>query len=58
MASSADQGNRRRDRRLSLGVDLQAYLTWVFVRRGTHRHKYNLSAAELTPAAYKRSLAS
>jgi transposase len=40
-----------------LGVDLEAYLTWVFVRCGTHRHKYNLSAAELTPAAYKRSLA-
>jgi hypothetical protein len=39
-----------------LGVDLEAYLTWVFVRRGTHRHKYNLSAADLTPAAYKRAL--
>lgn len=37
-----------------LGVDLQAYLTWVFVRVGTHRHKYNLSAAELTPAAYAK----
>ena len=39
-----------------LRVDLQAYLTWVFVRLGTHRHKYNLPAADLTPAAYKRSL--
>jgi transposase len=41
-----------------LKVDLEAYLTWVFVRVGTHRRKYNLSAAELTPAVYKRSLAS
>ena len=40
-----------------LEVDLEAYLTWVFVRRGTHRHKYDLSAAELTPAAYKRAMA-
>ena len=36
-----------------LEVDLQAYLTWVFIRRGTHRAKYNLSASELTPAADK-----
>ena len=41
-----------------VGVDLMAYLTWVFVRVGTHREKYNLSAAELTPAAYKRTLSS
>lgn len=40
-----------------LDVDLEAYLTWVFVRRGTHKKKFELSAAELTPAAYKRSLA-
>lgn len=40
-----------------LGVDFEAYLTWVFIRRGTHRHKYDLAAHELTPAAYKRSLA-
>jgi hypothetical protein len=32
-------------------------LTWVFVRTGTHRDKYNLSAAELTPAAYLRAQA-
>lgn len=37
-------------------IDLEGYLTWVFVRRGTHRGKYDLDAAELTPAAYKRSL--
>ena len=41
-----------------VGVDVQAYLTWVFIRRGTHRARYNLTAAELTPAAYKRSLES
>jgi hypothetical protein len=41
-----------------LRIDLQAYLTWVFVRVGTHRHKYNLSAADLTPAAYQQALAS
>jgi transposase len=40
-----------------LKVDLEAYLTWVFVRVGTHRDKYNLPAAELTPAAYLRARA-
>jgi transposase len=39
-----------------VGVDFYTYLTWVFVRAGTHRAKYNLSAAELTPRAYKRAL--
>lgn len=38
-----------------LGVDYEAYLTWAFIRRGTHRDKYGLSAEELTPAAYKRA---
>lgn len=37
-----------------LHVDLGSYLTWVFVRRGTHADRYAMSAAELTPAAYKR----
>lgn len=37
-----------------LGVDLQKYLTWVFVRVGTHRHKYDLAATDLTPVAYAR----
>jgi len=41
-----------------LDVDVRAYLTWVFERRGTHRKHYELTAAELTPAAYKHSLAS
>ena len=40
-----------------LGIDPEAYMTWLFVRRGTHRPKYDLSVAELTPAAYKRKLA-
>jgi transposase len=40
-----------------LKVDLEAYLTWVFVRVGTHRYKYDLAAADLTPAAYLRALA-
>lgn len=40
-----------------LGIDPEAYMTWVFVRRGTHRHKYNLTVAQLTPAAYKKTLA-
>lgn len=39
-----------------LDVDPEAYLNWVFVRRGTHRAKYGLSASELTPAAYKRAI--
>lgn len=34
-------------------VDVQAYLTWMFERRGTHRHRFNLPASELTPCAYK-----
>jgi hypothetical protein len=28
----------------NLGVDIEAYLTWAFVRLGTHRAKYNLPA--------------
>lgn len=37
----------------NLGVDPQAYLTWVFERTGTHKADFKLSAAQLTPAAYK-----
>jgi transposase len=40
-----------------LKIDLEAYLAWVFVRTGTRRHKYELAAADLTPAAYLRALA-
>jgi transposase len=40
-----------------LRVDMEAYLTWVFVRRGTHRDKYAyLTAANLTPQAYKSAM--
>lgn len=38
-------------------VDLRAYLTWVFERRGTHRDVYDMDAADLTPAAYKAAIA-
>ncbi len=34
-------------------LDLQAYLTWMFDRRGTYRAQFGLSARELTPAAYR-----
>jgi transposase len=40
----------------NLGVDIEAYLTWAFVRLGTHRAKFNLPASQLTPAAYKAQL--
>jgi uncharacterized Fe-S cluster-containing radical SAM superfamily protein len=39
----------------NVGVDLEKYLCWVFERRGTWRDRYGLTAAELTPAAYKRA---
>lgn len=35
------------------GLDIQAYLTWLFEHRGTHRDRFAMSARELTPAAYK-----
>jgi transposase len=41
----------------AIGVDSRAYLAWAFTRLGTHRDVYNLSAAEMTPAAYAASLA-
>ena len=40
----------------NVGVDVERYLCWVFERRGTWRERYGLSASELTPSAYKRSL--
>ena len=39
-----------------LGLDLQAYLTWMFERRGTRKNEFGLTAAQLTPAAYKLML--
>ena len=35
------------------GVDVLGYLTWMFERRGTHRARFGMSAAELTPMAYR-----
>jgi hypothetical protein len=32
------------------------HLTWLFERRGTHRDRYAMYAAELTPAAYTAQL--
>src|SRR5690606_15156868 len=37
----------------AIGVDPLAYLTWAFERLGTHRDVFGMSAAQLTPAAYK-----
>lgn len=34
-------------------LDVQAYLTWLFERRGTHRARFGMRARDLTPAAYK-----
>ncbi|MEZ4320834.1 MAG: IS66 family transposase [Myxococcota bacterium] len=35
------------------GVDVMAYLTWMFERRGTYRARFAMSASELTPMAYR-----
>ena len=37
-------------------LDSQAYLTWMFERRGTAKHTYGLEPPDLTPAAYKKML--
>lgn len=39
-----------------LGLDVQAYLTWMFERRGTRKRAFGLTAEQLTPAAYKQVL--
>ncbi len=39
-------------------LDVLAYLTWVFERRGTHKKKFAMTAAELTPMAYRNAIAS
>lgn len=38
------------------GLDVQAYLTWMFERRGTHRKRFDLPAVALTPMAYREGL--
>ncbi len=39
-----------------MGLDVQAYLTWMFERRGTRKRAFGLAAEQLTPAAYKQML--
>jgi hypothetical protein len=39
-----------------VGVDVQDYLTWLFELRGTHRSKFGIAVADLTPEAYKATL--
>lgn len=36
-----------------IGVPVQAYLVWAFDRLGTHRERFGLPLAEITPAAFK-----
>ncbi len=38
------------------GLHSQAYLAWMFQRRGTRKNDVGLTAAQLTPAAFKRML--
>lgn len=40
----------------TVGVPVQAYLTWAFERLGTHRDVFALPLGELTPAAFKKTL--
>ena len=40
----------------ALGVPAQAYLAWVFERLGTHRDVFGLELADMTPAAFKKTL--
>ncbi len=39
-----------------LGVDVTEYLIWAFERRGTHRKRFGIPAAQLTPAAFQQAL--
>ena len=40
----------------TVGVPVQAYLTWAFERLGTHRDVFGLPLEEMTPAAFKKTL--
>ena len=40
----------------TVGVPVQAYLTWAFERLGTHRDVFALQLEEMTPAAFKKTL--
>jgi len=39
------------------GIAVQAYLTWAFERLGTHRDVFALPLHEMTPAAFKKTIA-
>ena len=41
----------------AIGVPAQAYLAWAFDRLGTHREVFGLDIADITPAAFKLTLA-
>lgn len=41
----------------AIGVPAQAYLAWAFDRLGTHRELFGLALEDMTPAAFKKSLA-
>ncbi len=38
-------------------LDVLAYLTWMFERRGSHRKQFDMTARQLTPMAYRDRLA-
>ena len=40
----------------TLGVPVQAYLSWAFERLGTHRDVFALPLEAMTPAAFKKTL--
>ncbi|MEZ4329368.1 MAG: IS66 family insertion sequence element accessory protein TnpB [Polyangiales bacterium] len=40
----------------AIGVPVQPYLAWAFERLGTHRDVFGLEVADMTPAAFKRSM--
>ena len=40
----------------AIGVPVQPYLAWAFERLGTHRDVFGLDVADMTPAAFKRSM--
>lgn len=41
----------------AVGVPAQAFLTWAFERLGTHRDVFGLKLEDMTPAAFKATLA-
>lgn len=41
----------------AVGVPAQAYLAWALDRLGTHRNVFGLALEEMTPAAFKKTLA-